>query len=556
MAVMVRLPPQTNRRGRLKIMNATRANDAAPQSSSGIIATLQSLIVSFTFAMAFRGFIVEGFVIPTGSMAPTLMGAHIRLRSPATGYEYAADSAEVLGAAMARQRGDRTILDPMLSHQFAVASIPNDELAAQGRMGDRVLVVKYLYPFTAPKRWDVVVFKNPTDPVGDAVYYIKRLVGMPNETLLIADGDIFTGAISANADDLQIERKPEYVQRAVWQPLYDSDYQPTNIKRLEAAMRRPWQGAPWIASDGWTIRGERAWSWTKDTPASLTWSNEIMPIDDWNAYNIYRHEVPLYPTADVSVAAAIEVSDPTKFQTALDISTRGLICRFEFAKGQLVLSVKQAESLEVLATTSQAFIPEANKPIWLEMWHVDQELSVFVNGQRLADLPYDLGGPVKRILASHFGRTLEQVLVNPTAQRPTPASLHWTFDGSPFTLRRVEVKRDLYYRPDFLSANNQFPTNGKTIDGLAFATDPSNLARVKVGEYVMFGDNSGASKDSRLWGRPHRLVVNELGVESPFVVPSEMVIGKAWSVYFPAPLSLDPGGRAFIPDFGRVRFIR
>jgi hypothetical protein len=141
-------------------------------------------------------------------------------------------------------------------------------------------------------------------------------------------------------------------------------------------------------------------------------------------------------------------------------------------------------------------------------------------------------------------------------QRPTPTGIQWTFDGAPFTLRRVEVKRDLYYRPDFLSANNQFPTNGPSLAGLAFATDPINLSRVKPGEYVMFGDNSGASKDSRLWGRPHPLVVSELGIESPFIVPSQMVIGKAWSVYFPAPLSLTPGGRSFIPDFGRVRFIR
>jgi hypothetical protein len=72
----------------------------------------------------------------------------------------------------------------------------------------------------------------------------------------------------------------------------------------------------------------------------------------------------------------------------------------------------------------------------------------------------------------------------------------------------------------------------------------------------MFGDNSAASKDSRVWGLPHPLVTEELGVSSPFVVPREMVIGKAWSVYFPAPITLSPGGKAFIPDFGRVRFIR
>jgi hypothetical protein len=39
-------------------------------------------------------------------------------------------------------------------------------------------------------------------------------------------------------------------------------------------------------------------------------------------------------------------------------------------------------------------------------------------------------------------------------------------------------------------------------------------------------------------------------------VPHEMLIGQAWTVYFPAPLPMSPGGATFIPDFGRLRFIR
>ena len=464
-------------------MTSTRAPELAPQSTSGIIDTLQSLIVAFVFAMAFRGFILEGFVIPTGSMAPTLMGAHVRLRSPATGYEYSADNAEVLMTAMNKMRGDRPIFDPMISREQPLVKIPNEELAAEGRMGDRVLVLKYLFPFTLPKRWDVVVFKNPTDPVGEAVYYIKRLIGMPDETLLISDGDIFTGPITANADDLRIERKPEYIQRAVWQPVYDSDFQPSDIARLESALRQRWAGAPWIASNGWDIRGDRAWTWEQSAQASLTWSNDIVPLDDWNAYNVYRREIPTFPTADLSIAAAIQIQDPTTFRTTLELSARGLLIKFDLELGRARLSVTEAESQKVIATADAPFglpardVTSWSEPTLLEFWHVDQELSVFMNGERIVALQYDLGGPVKRLLASHFGRTLEHVLANPMGQRPSPTAIHWKFEGSPFTLRRVEVKRDLYYRPDFLSANNQFPTNGPEIAGLAFATNPTNLGK-------------------------------------------------------------------------------
>ena len=40
----------------------------------------------------------------------------------------------------------------------------------------------------------------------------------------------------------------------------------------------------------------------------------------------------------------------------------------------------------------------------------------------------------------------------------------------------------------------------------------------------------------------------------PGVVPREMIVGKAWAVYFPAPVVAPP--IPFVPDFGRLRFIR
>ena len=545
-------------------MSDTRASaPTKTQSSGGIIDTLQSLIVAFVFAMAFRGFVLEGFVIPTGSMAPTLMGAHIRIHSPATGYEYAVDSADIIMAQqMGQRRNDRPIFDPMISRQSPVLAIPGAELAAANRMGDRVLVLKYLAPLTHPTRWDVAVFKNPTDPVGEAPYYIKRMVGMPDETLLIADGDIFTGAFDAKVDDLRIERKPEMVQRAVWQPVYDSDYEPVEVERVEAAMRQRWRGSPWRPSEGWDTRGKREWKWDRKLPASIAWSNETLPLDDWNAYNTYRRDIPLYPMADLAISAALDAAEPAAFRCTLDLSARGRVFRFAIGAGTATLSVIEAESQVVASTATFPFAPTAagaphpTGPMRLECWHVDQRMSLFLDGDLLGFLDYDFGGPLKRILASHFGRTLEQYFANPTGQRPTPTAMEWRFEGSPFSLRHVTVQRDLYYRPDFLSANNQYPTNGTAISGLAFGCDPMNPARLGPSDHLMFGDNSGASKDSRLWGRSHPLVLRELGNDHPFVVPREMLIGKAWSVYFPAPVAMSSGGRAFIPDFGRLRFIR
>jgi hypothetical protein len=71
----------------------------------------------------------------------------------------------------------------------------------------------------------------------------------------------------------------------------------------------------------------------------------------------------------------------------------------------------------------------------------------------------------------------------------------------------------------------------------------------------MLGDNSSHSNDGRLWGWPHPLVA-ELIDDDPFVVNRDLLVGKAFVVYFPASHALTTNGTGFIPDFGRLRFIR
>ena len=51
--------------------------------------TIESLVIAFILAFVFRGFLVEAFVIPTGSMAPTLFGMHGTEICSECGWEYA-----------------------------------------------------------------------------------------------------------------------------------------------------------------------------------------------------------------------------------------------------------------------------------------------------------------------------------------------------------------------------------------------------------------------------------------------------------------------------------
>ena len=53
-----------------------------------VLTTLESLTLAFLLALVFRGFVMEAFAIPTGSMAETLLGAHIETICKECRYTY------------------------------------------------------------------------------------------------------------------------------------------------------------------------------------------------------------------------------------------------------------------------------------------------------------------------------------------------------------------------------------------------------------------------------------------------------------------------------------
>ena len=531
-----------------------------------VVGTLMSLTVAFTMAMAFRGFVLEGFVIPTGSMGPTLMGSHVRFSSPATAYEYAFDAQPAIDPNQ-RARGSKSpIFDPMISTVTPIATAEPESLAAQARTGDRVLVLKPLFAFSAPQRWDVVVFKNPTDPVGDFQNYIKRMVGLPGEAFLLVDGDVFVGAPDARTQDLKIARKPEFVQRAVWQPLYDSDYQPiVPVQTLEQNMHASWPGVPWKPvgdAAAWKTAPERTWSFSGTGSTTLEWNSAAVPLDDWNAYNALRWMGPqthssMFPVSDLRVCATVECAKLASFATTLELTARSSVFRFEIeGSGKVTVTRTGMEGGEAQGFASGTFAPRQDGIMSFECWHVDQQLWVFVNGSNVLQMPYEFKSLDDRVTASMFGRTVAQyVKRHDDPRNPTPPKLSWGFrSDAPFQLCRVQVDRDLYYRPVLHDRINQVPVNGDTMFGPGFATDYEHPVRLSDRDFVMLGDNSAASRDARLWGRPHALGLRTFGDSQPGVVPREMIVGKAWAVYWPAPLPAPP--LPFVLDFGRVRFIR
>lgn len=89
---------------------------------------MESIIVAVVLALVIRYFLFQPFYIPSGSMEPTL------------------------------------------------------------KVGDKIIVNKLLYRFSSPKRGDIMVFKYPVNPERD---FIKRVIGLPGETIEIKNSKVY-----------------------------------------------------------------------------------------------------------------------------------------------------------------------------------------------------------------------------------------------------------------------------------------------------------------------------------------------------------------------------
>jgi signal peptidase I len=112
---------------------------------SGIGETTRFLLLLFLFALILRSFIVAPFVIPSGSMLPRLMiGDYLFVAKWPYGYS-------------------------RHSIPFGLGSFEGRVLGG------------------APERGDVVVFRYP----GSADDYVKRLIGLPGDTVQMRGGELF-----------------------------------------------------------------------------------------------------------------------------------------------------------------------------------------------------------------------------------------------------------------------------------------------------------------------------------------------------------------------------
>ena len=179
--------------------------------------TFESIVVAFVLAFLFRAFEAEAFVIPTGSMAPTLFGRHKEAICEMCHFHFefgASDEIDDSTGYFNPARRIRTAICPNCRFENSVKDLAVFK-------GDRILVTKFPYEFGDPQRWDVPVFKYPEHPTTN---YIKRMVGLPGETIAIRRGDVHRIEKDRTWTTL---RKPPNRQKVLQLPVYDNNHPET-----------------------------------------------------------------------------------------------------------------------------------------------------------------------------------------------------------------------------------------------------------------------------------------------------------------------------------------
>lgn len=538
-------------------MSTSNSNDetaAAPRSQRLRMAI--EMVVSLLILVAlFRTFLAGGYMIETGSMAPCLLGYHRQVTCPSCGYRFAVEGTNSSIRAACPNCGKW--------------GIPVEGLARND--GDHLLVHRAMYEYRQPRRWEVVVFRNPNKPTQA---YVKRIVSLPGETLQIVDGDIYIAG--------EIQSKSYSTQSGIRIPVYDNDFRPPAD---DLDWRPRWfvdeEAAGWQESGG-TFRYAPQKKGAKD--AAIDWVNyrhwvrhggfhatsvslarwpdslerpkngfgplrydedsqllvcrgalssdtrdrlltgqpepefkhaierlydasHIAPITDVYGYDRGREGQGRHEVRDLMLSARVTIRDEPG-EFAIAMSDGTEEFQCVFAVESRKIRLIDVRTGRAMRT-GRITSSMLGRPVCVEFSMMDRQLLVAIAGE-LPFEPWSYSGSGDR---------------GPTPWRP----VRFGAQGCEVEVGSLKLFRDVYYTDD---------TGRRAIDA------PVHL---RSNEYFVLGDNSPVSKDSRSWSERA-------------ILTSEMLLGKPLVVHLPSRKQRFRIGswqtEIRIPELSRIRYIR
>lgn len=534
-----------------------------PKQKEDLRETVESIAFAIVLALLFRAFASETFVIPTGSMAPTLYGRHKMMVCEKSQFPYAIGASQEVNPNTGRIKPEKNgIKEPRVTVSVCSNSRYLSKKAYSNPVfkGDCILVNKFIYDISDPKRFDIAVFKEPASPKTN---FIKRIVGLPNEKLTISHGDLF---VTQPNGEIKILRKQSLAkQNDIQLVVYDNQYPEKELiacgwpERWAAVSHNGPAQAESIANwhptqQGWSADSEKrtfalnasdegtnSYHWLRYrnfAPDPETWNLcedgvelEAKPklISDFCSYNAarYGHTGSMSGafggmwTADLTLECELtveKIAPESQIMLELTESSFWYRCRIDPQTGEAVLEYINAHNAEddIIEMARAQTSLKGTGTYDLRFANVDDRLTLWVNGR-----------------VTNFGPGAEYTTTPLETRIPqksdfTPVGI--AAKNLQAMVGELKLLRDIYYRgnsnrhyeQDFDVLANNLTNVDMWQKHYLTCRDNIDYFEVNIpeGHYFALGDNSPASHDGRFW-------------EDTKTVSRHLFIGKAFFIFWP-----------------------
>jgi signal peptidase I len=534
-----------------------------------LLSTVLSLGLALGLVFAVKTTLFEAYIVPTGGLAETVLGYHLEPSCPACGYPFAVNAS--------MEAADPTLGRPPLRVTQCLCPNCRREIVLDRNQpglglvsGDRLLITRgVLNWLSIPSRFDLLVFRYPLPFPGSAkpINYVKRLVGLPGETIAICDGKLYVlppdkgpryndppepvppmdadpfgmdppraGRMHPNDErvvelfrkgQFQILRRPPDTIVAMKRLVYDNDHPARDLKELP---RWADKEAKWAADGtGFRLAGDDTHHWLRYHHLLRENLGNPQLITDFMGYNTANlHPPPESKDGDLIrpgenwvgdlILECEVVIDKAEGELALELS-RGVDrfqARFDLGTDFCTL---HRNNEEIGPGGRKISLTKGTHPV--RFANVEQRLLVWVDD----NVVFDKDEVTYKAPATP----------GPSANDLEPASI--AARKASVAVKHLRLWRDTYYtitRPD--SPQRYEPGDLPPIPDRPVVPGADQLDRgrqesrwkelhnpqvqtmyVQPGSYLVLGDNSPHSADSRNWG----------------LVPADHLLGRATLVYYP-----------------------
>lgn len=324
-------------------------------------------------------FFVRGLIAPvvvvSGSMAPTLLGPHRDVTCSQCRFAFTCDESSL----------PSNLLATCPNCGFGGNELEN----LPRRSGDRLIVNRAAFALRPPRRWEIAVFICPENPLELCV---KRIAGLPGETLQIRDGDLYV--------DGQIARKSLVAARDLAIVVHQSQSMDES-------------GIP----DGWISLGDGTFAYEHRQVVYGGYADpQVGPILDDSSYNQNESRL-LVPIADLMLRGtwSPNLGDPLRIRMISGGDSFQVELAASSGQGRLQRNGHEVAKFSCHAATRQSL---------LEMAMVDHQVYVALDEVAVLSHVFD---PTP----GEFAGVARAILIESRSQR--------------FPMTELTVLRDVYY---------------------------------------------------------------------------------------------------------------